>query len=192
MLSALINTGVIVLLAGYLVYEGIRRIMSKPHIFNVIYSYIHIQPLVSPLPVRPLLVTLLWLLHSFLYHPLDHCRKRLRVDNPGPTTFMSIHGHGSLSATSQYVNRECNQIAAASSRKSLDRFSVAGRQTNNLYVCPFSTRHKSHESYACPCSTGWVNGNAAPIDGKLMMIIACVGVVFNIVSGTLIYPLTLY
>jgi Co/Zn/Cd efflux system component len=28
-LSALINTGVIVLLAGYLVYEGIRRIMSK-------------------------------------------------------------------------------------------------------------------------------------------------------------------
>jgi Co/Zn/Cd efflux system component len=31
--------------------------------------------------------------------------------------------------------------------------------------------------------TGWVNGNAAPIDGKLMMIIACVGVVFNIVSG---------
>lgn len=36
-----------------------------------------------------------------------------------------------------------------------------------------------------------MNGNAAPIDGKLMMIIACVGVVFNIVSSPVALPFIL-
>lgn len=44
----------------------------------------------------------------------------------------------------------------------------------------------------CDCSialsalswlAAWFDGTADPIDGKLMMIIACIGVVFNIVSA---------
>lgn len=99
-LSALINTGVIVMLAAYLVYEGVRRIISESTVVCV-----------------------------------DAC---ICVCYPIPF----------------FASSMCISIS-----------SMPGPDTNPLHF---------------PLPAGWFQGNAVPIDGFLMMVVAIIGVVFNV------------